>query len=618
MSNVSLWPAEWDRPFTVGEYDVDPVARTISHAGETRNVQPRVMALLIALARRPGEVQRRETLIEAIWPKSPGGDQSLSNAMSLLRRALGEGAGDEQLIETVPKIGYRLTVAPNVGHATPSTASEGVVARRRALGPVAAMLAAVVAFVAGAFAVSLRDAPTPEAAGEIPRVAVFPVAADAALAPTALALTNELRAMLSGVTGVRVLDAATSYRVASGEDLADLVVEAGIAGEGDALRGVLKISEAAAGAPVYERTLRPEAPGSLALREALLRAMAEGLSEVVPTASLSRGDTAARFLVAPTDSLEAYRLFSLGIYEYTHYTPERMAIGIESVRAATRIDPGFVDAWVQLGDMYAYAGSHQGFLSPEEAHPQTRDALLRAVTLDPEHAMAQASLGDHYACVQADLELAGKAFERALAADPGIRHHGITRYLALTGRRDEALEYIEETLAVYPDSPWEMQAASGHYSSFRATERALELSRRILEIWPGDTRATVTRASSLAQLGRVDEALALLRPLAEAEGAAPRTRLIYAMMLARSGNTGGAREILDAVRASSDRVAESHLAMTYGWIGDHDEAIRWLRLADEKGEFGLCYLPFEPAWDPLRKDPRFNEIVAARYPAFAN
>jgi serine/threonine-protein kinase len=295
-----------------------------------------------------------------------------------------------------------------------------------------------------------------------------------------------------------------------------------------------------------------------------------------------------------------------------------MAVGIGYMREATVIDPGFVDAWVRLGDMYAFAGSHLGFMPPEEANAATRDALLRAVTLDPGNAMAQASLGDHYACVQADLELAGKAFDRALAADPDIRHHGITRYLALTSGRDEAFAYIEETLAIYPDSPWEMFAASGHYSGFRASERALELSRQILEIWPDHDRARVTMASSLAKLGRVDEGLAIMQPMADDEGAPPRTRLIYAMMLARAGDLDRAREIVGAVRASSRRVAESHLAMTYGWLGDHDEAIRWLRLADEKGEFGLCYLPFEPFWDPLREDPRFAEILAARYPGLVD
>ncbi|MEO0615818.1 MAG: hypothetical protein AAFY69_06750, partial [Pseudomonadota bacterium] len=383
-------------------------------------------------------------------------------------------------------------------------------------------------------------------------------------------------------------------------------------------RARLRISERAQSAPAVDRSLQPSEPGTLALREALLRAVAEDLPTVVPAVDLALGTAQARLLVAPTANLEAYRLYALGLHEYTHNQPDRMALGIEYMQQATQLDPGFIDAWVRLSDMYAYGGSHMGFLSPEAAHERTRDALLRAVTLDPNHAMAQASLGDHYACVQADMTLAEAAFERALAADPDLLHHGLVRYYMLTGRREAAFAYIEYLLSLYPGSTWEMAAASGHYGGFAALERSLDLARQIVEIAPDDTRAKITVAVQLSKLGRSDEGIAMLQPLAEADDAQPRTRLLFAMMLAREGQTDRARSILNDTLTSTDRIAESHLAMTYAALGDTDEAMRWLELAHEKGEFGLCYLPFEPAWDPLRDDPRFQALIAARYPRFAN
>ncbi|MEO1595082.1 MAG: winged helix-turn-helix domain-containing protein [Pseudomonadota bacterium] len=618
MSNVSMWPAEWDRPFTIGGRDVDPVTRTIRHESETNTVEPRVMALLIALARQPGEVQRRDALIDAIWPNAPGGDQSLSNAMSLLRRALGDNNGGDRLIETVPKMGYRLTQPPRfvvTGKASAAALVEPPRrwGSRRALAAAGAlMLVAVTAFLA-----STRAPQTVGDADELPSLAVLPVAADAGLAPIAHALTGELRAMLGDVEGLRVLDAAASFRVANGEELADVIIEAGISEDAGALRARLKVSEHDAAAPAVDRSLTPATPGTLALREVLLRAVAEEVPRVMASAGLAADSARARLLVAPTNDLEAYRLYALGLHEYIHNVPDRMALGIEYMRQATQRDPSFVDAWVRLGDMYAYAGSHQGFLSPEEAHEGTREALLRAVTLDPNHAMAQASLGDYYACVQGDMELARAAFERALSADPGIRHHGVVRYYMLMGRRAEAFAYIEHLLSLYPGSTWEMAAASGHYGGFAAYERSLDLARQIVEIAPGYTRAKVRVAVQLSRLGQAEEGIAMLQPLAEAPDAQPRTRLLFAMMLAREDQTDRARVILKDTQSSSARIAESHLAMTYAALGDTDEAMRWLELANDKGEFGLCYLPFEPAWDPLRDDPRFQALVAARYPRFA-
>ncbi|MEO1116304.1 MAG: winged helix-turn-helix domain-containing protein [Pseudomonadota bacterium] len=618
MSNVSMWPAEWDRPFTIGGRNVDPVARTIRHESATNTVEPRVMALLIALAMQPGAVRRRDALIDAIWPNAPGGDQSLSNAMSLLRRALGDNSGGEKLIETVPKIGYRLTQAPRFAADEPVNDSEPALPRPTGAGRLLAAASALFVVAVMMILADSRQTGGVDAAVGPPRLAVLPVASDASLAATAYALTGELRTMLTDVEGLRVLDPAASYRVANGEDLADVIVETTIADEAGALQARLRISERVGSAPAVERSLQPAEAGTLALREALLRAVAEDLPTVVPAVDLSLGTAQARLIVAPTDNLEAYRLYSLGLHEYAYNEPDRMALGLEYMRQATQIDPSFTDAWVRLGDMYTYAGSHQGFISPEEAHKGTRDALLRAVTLDPNNAMAQASLGDHYACVQADMTLAEAAFERALAADPDLRHQGVVRYYMLTGRRDAAFAYIERLLRLYPGSVREMSIASGHYSSFSAYERSLDLARQIVEIAPDYTFSKIVIAVQLSRLGQAEEGIALLQPLAEAPGARPRTRLLFAMMLAREGQTDRARAILDETLAGSTRIAESHLAMTYGALGDHDEAMRWLELANEKGEFGLCYLPFEPSWNPLRGDPRFQALVAARYPRFAN
>ncbi|MEO0617593.1 MAG: winged helix-turn-helix domain-containing protein, partial [Pseudomonadota bacterium] len=322
-----MWPAEWDRPFTIGGRDVDPVARTIRHAGATNTVEPRVMALLIALARQPGEVQRRDALIDAIWPNAPGGDQSLSNAMSLLRRALGDSNGGEKLIETVPKMGYRLTQAPVFAASEPMRAAESPAARGTGAGRMLAAAGALLLVAVMTFLASTRQ---PKAVSDgPPRLAVLPVAADASLAPIAYVLTGELRTMLTDVEGLRVLDPAASYRVANGEDLADVIVEATIADDAGSLRARLRISERAQSAPAVDRSLQPLQPGTLALREALLRAVAEDLPTVVPSVDLALGTAQARLLVAPTDNLEAYRLYALGLHEFTYNQPDRMALGIE-------------------------------------------------------------------------------------------------------------------------------------------------------------------------------------------------------------------------------------------------------------------------------------------------
>lgn len=67
------------------------------------------MNLLILLASGKGEVFSREFLIEKIWGNTFVGEEGLTQAVSRLRKILNDNAKDSQIIQTIPKKGYRLT-----------------------------------------------------------------------------------------------------------------------------------------------------------------------------------------------------------------------------------------------------------------------------------------------------------------------------------------------------------------------------------------------------------------------------------------------------------------------------------------------------------------------------
>jgi DNA-binding winged helix-turn-helix (wHTH) protein len=98
-------------PFFVGAVRVTPMLNQIAGAHATVQVEPRVMAVLVALAARPGEVIPRGALLEAGWPGTASSDEGLTKAVSLLRQALGDTPASASVIQTIPKRGYRL-VAP--------------------------------------------------------------------------------------------------------------------------------------------------------------------------------------------------------------------------------------------------------------------------------------------------------------------------------------------------------------------------------------------------------------------------------------------------------------------------------------------------------------------------
>jgi Tol biopolymer transport system component/DNA-binding winged helix-turn-helix (wHTH) protein len=109
LPKTSGWRRE--APFRLGDLEVLPASGELRSPGGTQRVRPLLMDILVRLAAEPGEVVRRETLLEDVWPRRMVNDEVLSRAIAELRTALGDDARGARYIETLPKLGYRL-VAP--------------------------------------------------------------------------------------------------------------------------------------------------------------------------------------------------------------------------------------------------------------------------------------------------------------------------------------------------------------------------------------------------------------------------------------------------------------------------------------------------------------------------
>ncbi|NNE50001.1 MAG: hypothetical protein HKN38_07335, partial [Altererythrobacter sp.] len=118
----------------IGDAQVDFAARVIECGGRTASVEPKVMAVLHLMMQRAGEAITREDLIKNIWDVRFGGDERLSRAISILRHAMGDSAGKQCCIETIPKHGYRL-VAEIGDVAAPQQPAEVIAEAKPAVSP---------------------------------------------------------------------------------------------------------------------------------------------------------------------------------------------------------------------------------------------------------------------------------------------------------------------------------------------------------------------------------------------------------------------------------------------------------------------------------------------------
>jgi DNA-binding winged helix-turn-helix (wHTH) protein len=119
--------------YSFGPFQLDAGARRLTRDGSPLTVPTRHFDVLVALVVRAGSVVSKDALVEAAWRDVAVTDNSLEQAVSVLRRTLGPGPGGEPYIQTVPRQGYRFVADVLTGPARASDAElESLIAPHRA------------------------------------------------------------------------------------------------------------------------------------------------------------------------------------------------------------------------------------------------------------------------------------------------------------------------------------------------------------------------------------------------------------------------------------------------------------------------------------------------------
>ncbi len=154
--------------FTLGSLSIHPATRQIVGRDGQQSVEPRVMQVLVALARAKGQIVTREELTDWCWGGRIVGEDAINRSLSRIRRiADGTGHGSFK-VQTIAKVGYRLTGSnkPNANSSSISLgthpADKNAISRRQWFAGTTA--AAAVAAIGGAAWFGLGYRPTAEAA----------------------------------------------------------------------------------------------------------------------------------------------------------------------------------------------------------------------------------------------------------------------------------------------------------------------------------------------------------------------------------------------------------------------------------------------------------------------
>ena len=137
-------------PFRVGAWLVRPDLNRLDCDGKSARIEPRVMQVLVALARRPGEVVTRDAILTTVWEGVVVQEEALTHAISRLRRVFGDDPKSARFIETIPKRGYRLMakVTPAETPASPAAPPQAAPDRPFRIGHLTFLLLIAAAIIA--------------------------------------------------------------------------------------------------------------------------------------------------------------------------------------------------------------------------------------------------------------------------------------------------------------------------------------------------------------------------------------------------------------------------------------------------------------------------------------
>jgi len=303
---------------------------------------------------------------------------------------------------------------------------------------------------------------------------------------------------------------------------------------------------------------------------------------------------------------KAYELYAQGRHLYLQYTRESQEKALDYYRQAVAQDSRYALAYCGIVDVYA--GFSSVYLPSNEAMPKAREAALNAIELDetlPEAHQAMAVVkwfGDW------DWAGAEREFERALQINPNFVQARVyyTNFLLQQKRFEEALQVIRQARTYDPASLRVMSREGDVYLFMREYDRAIEIYNKVHDISPDFAPNQRSLSLALSLQGRHQEAIEQLKQLQTTTDIELKAGL-YARVGQRDESLKLLRELKS--RAAHEYVSSVSLARVYIGLGDKEQALVWLRKAYDERSAYLVNIGVHPAYDPLRSDPRFNELL---------
>jgi TolB-like protein/DNA-binding winged helix-turn-helix (wHTH) protein/Flp pilus assembly protein TadD len=622
-----------------GVFELDHRAGELRKHGLRVRLQEQPFQVLAMLLEHPGEVVTREELQKKLWPADTfvDFDHGLNKAINKIREALSDSANSPRFVGTVARRGYRFLAevkvvdpapvrSPDLATEPDPTAevrdrpgvSEKLALPKHLLPSLARKISAFVLLLLMVSLVAWKlhswNRPPPV----IRSLAVLPLeslSSDASQDYFADGMTDELISDLGQISALRVISRTSvmAYKHSrkplpqiARELNVDAVVEGTVLRSGDQVRITAQLIEASADKHLWSQSYQGELRDTLALQNRVASAIADQIRiNVNPQEQAALKSVK---LVNP----QAYESFLKGRYFWNKRTADGLKVALAYFNQAIDEDPKYAPAYSGLADTNALLGDWQyAVMTPKEALPKAKAAALKALELDSTLGEAHNSLAFCLDGFDWDFDAAGQEFRRAIELNPSYAtaHHWYAWHLSLLGRYDEAIAEMRKAEILDPLSLIINADLAELLVLAHSYDESIRQSRKTIEMDPNFAFAHNQLAQAYLQKYMNDEAVAELQEAAQLSGGSPTVTANLARAYVASGKRGEAIKLLSGLKKRSNATYShgSEIAVIYAALGDTDQAMNWLEKGFEE-RFNPGVL-LRPGFDPLRSDPRFQELL---------
>lgn len=540
--------------FGLGDYYVDVGDHRVFHDAQSRHLEPKAMHVLYQLALCAGETVSRQELMDQVWHGRVVVEDALTRIVSQLRLTF-DDSKMRQVIQTVPKKGYRLTAdvtwltrqefielsaKNNTAPDLAPSFSKGKIATLIA----SCLLLAILIFVLlpenatlhGSASESLTQTIEKNSEQIETTIAFLPwrnLTGDERNNYLAEMLPEELSMTLAQSDNVLVLAHYSSLALAKDPSALDSLmeqlnleywVEGSITEANERIRVLVRLVEKQSSNTIWSEVYEDE-------MQQLLSLNARIVSDI--NAQLFGQSAQVNFATASDNvDINAYQAYLQGNYWWMNgKTSEWFSRAEASFQRATELAPNFAEAFGSLAFIYARYNYHDIYMGKEVAVDKATAAIDKALQLDPNDINALLA-GALLAIEDLRFNTAEQLINQVLSIDTS-NTRGLYVYSELALAKNEfdaALTYAYAALEIDPLSPWiNVNQAIVHFwrdemdKALAAVDHAIDIDRNY-------TWAYVWKAKILSQRGDVSGAIEAMKACLEIDDGSPVNSIYLALL----------------------------------------------------------------------------------------